>query len=133
MTWHDHACRQLSVFTKEEAEAIVAYLGRLRAHLNAGYTILGSPQGQERPGAYRAAAAVSYPLDYPDSFRDMLIASMYRRQSDHRGQRNNTGVEIGLRHQLFLRVVLDAGVGTELYGPTDRAALLGTVGVSVGF
>jgi hypothetical protein len=29
--------------------------------------------------------------------------------------------------------VLDAGLGTEFYGPTDRAALLGTVGVSVGF
>ncbi|MEK7300551.1 MAG: hypothetical protein AAB072_05575, partial [Nitrospirota bacterium] len=35
--------------------------GRLRAHLNVGYTILGSPQGQERPGTYRAVAAVSYP------------------------------------------------------------------------
>ena len=27
--------------------------GRLRVHLNAGYTVVGSPQGQERPGAYR--------------------------------------------------------------------------------
>jgi hypothetical protein len=26
MTWHDHACCQLSVFTREEAGAIVAYL-----------------------------------------------------------------------------------------------------------
>ena len=107
--------------------------GRLRAHLNAGYTILGSPQGQERPGAYRAVAAVSYPLGYPTSFRDTLIASVYTRQSDQRGQRNNTGVEIGLRHQLTSRIVLDGGLGTEFYGPSDRAALLGTVGVSVGF
>jgi hypothetical protein len=107
--------------------------GRLRAHLNAGYTILGSPQGQERPGTYRAVAAVSYPLGYPTSFRDTLIASVYTRQSDLRGQRNNTGFEIGLRHQLTSRIVLDGGLGTEFYGPTDRAALLGTVGVSVGF
>ncbi len=107
--------------------------GRLRAHLNAGYTVLGSPQGQERPGAYRAVAAVSYPLGYPTSFRDTLIASVYTRQSDQRGQRNNTGVEIGLRHQLTSRIVLDGGLGTEFYGPSDRAALLGTVGVSVGF
>jgi len=107
--------------------------GRLRAHINVGYTILGSPQGQERPGAYRAVAAVSYPLGYPDSFRDTLIVSLYTRQADQRGQRNNTGCEIGLRHQLTSRVVLDAGLGTEFYGPTDRAALLGTVGVSVGF
>jgi hypothetical protein len=82
--------------------------GRLRVHLNAGYTILGSPQGQERPGAYRAVAAVSYPLGYPTSFRDTLIASVYTRQSDLRGQRNNTGVEVGIRHQLTSRMVVDA-------------------------
>jgi hypothetical protein len=107
--------------------------GRLRAHLNAGYTILGSPQGQERPGAYRVVAAVSYPLGYPTSFRDTLIVSVYTRQSDLRGQRNNTGVEIGIRHQLTSRLVVDAGLGTEFAGPADRAALLGTVGLSVGF
>lgn len=107
--------------------------GRLRAHLNAGYTVLGSPQGQERPGAYRAVAAVSYPLGYPSSFRDTLIASLYTRQSDLRGQRNHTGVEVGIRHQLTSRLVVDAGLGSEFIGPTDRAALLGTVGLSVGF
>ena len=107
--------------------------GRLRVHLNAGYTVLGAPQGQERPGAYRAVVAASYPLGYPTSFRDTLIASVYTRQSDLRGQRNNTGVEIGLRHQLTSRIVLDGGLGTEFDGPSDRAALLGTVGVSVGF
>lgn len=107
--------------------------GRFRTHLNLGYTLLGSPQGQERPGAYRAVAAVSYPLGYPTSFRDTLIASVYTRQSDLRGQRNHTGIEIGLRHQLSSRVVLDGGLGTEFAGPSDRAALLGTVGVSLGF
>jgi len=107
--------------------------GRMRVHLNAGYTVLGSPQGQERPGAYRAVAAVSYPLGYPVSFRDTLIASVYTRQSDLRGQRNNTGVEVGIRHQLTSRLVLDAGLGTEFVGPADRAALLGTMGLSVGF
>lgn len=107
--------------------------GRLRVHVNAGYTVLGSPQGQERPGAYRAVVAASYPLGYPSSFRDTLIASVYTRQSDLRDQRNHTGVELGLRHQLTSRIVLDGGLGTEFLGPTDRAALLGTVGVSVGF
>lgn len=107
--------------------------GRLRTHLNIGYTVLGSPQGQERAGAYRAVAAVSYPLGYPLRFVDTLIASVYTRQSDLRGQRNNTGIELGLRHQWTSRIVLDAGLGTELDGPADRAALLGTLGVSVGF
>jgi len=95
--------------------------------------VLGSPQGQERPGAYRAVAAVGYPLGYPTSFRDTLIASVYTRESDLRGRRNHTGVEIGLRHQLSSRIVLDGGLGTEFVGPADRAALPGTVGMSVGF
>lgn len=107
--------------------------GQLRVHLNAGYTFLGAPQGQERPGVYRVVGAVSYPLGYPTSFRDTLIASIYTRQSDLQGQSNNTGVEIGLRHQLTSRIVLDGGLGTEFVGPADRAALLGTVGLSVGF
>jgi len=107
--------------------------GRLRVHLNAGYTILGSPQGQERSGTYRAVAAVSYPLGYPTSFRDTLIASLYTRESDLRGQHNHSGIEIGLRHQLTSRMVLDGGLGTEFAGPADRAALLGTIGLSVGF
>lgn len=107
--------------------------GRLRAHLNAGYTLLGAPQGQERTGAYRLVAAVSYPIGYPDRFRETLIMDVYSRQSDLRGQRNNTGVEIGLRHQLSSRIVLDTGVGTEFYGPSDRSALTGTAGLSVGF
>jgi hypothetical protein len=29
--------------------------------------------------------------------------------------------------------VVDAGVGTEFYGPAERAAATGTVGLSVGF
>jgi hypothetical protein len=108
-------------------------IGRLRVHLNAGYTFLGSAQGMERNGAYRLIAAVSYPIGYPYRFRETLIVDVYTRQSDLIGQRNNTGIEVGLRHQLSSRIVLDGGIGTEVYGPADRAALTGTVGMSVGF
>lgn len=107
--------------------------GRLRAHVNIGYTVLGAPQGQERPSAFRAVAAVSYPLGYPRRFRETIIASLYTRQSDLRDQHNHTGIELGIRHQLTSRIVLDGGLGTEFLGPADRAAVLGTVGVSVGF
>ncbi len=107
--------------------------GRARVHLNAGYTFVGTPQGQERSGAYRAVAAVSYPLGYPDRFQDTLIVDVYTKQSDLVGQRNNTGIEIGLRHQLTSRIVLDGGIGTEFYGPADRSAFTGTIGLSVGF
>ena len=107
--------------------------GRWRTHLNIGYTFLGSPQGQERSGTYRVVAAVSYPLGYPMSFRDTIIANIFTRQSDLVGQRNPTGVGIGLRHQVSSRVVFDAGLGTELIGPSDRSVFFSTIGLSVGF
>ena len=107
--------------------------GRLRVHLNAGYTVLGNPQGRERDGTYRLIAACSYPIGYPHRFRETLIVDVFTRQSDLVHQQNPTGMEIGLRHQWSSRLVLDAGMGTELTGPSDRAILTGTVGLSVGF
>ena len=107
--------------------------GRWRTHVNVGYTFLGSPQGQERSGTYRVVAAVSYPLGYPTSFRDTIIANVFTRQSDLVGQRNPTGVGIGLRHQVSSRIVFDAGLGTEFYGPPDRSIFFSTIGLSVGF
>jgi hypothetical protein len=107
--------------------------GRLRVHLNAGYTALGAPQGQERNGTYRVIAAASYPIGYPYRFRETLIVDVYSRQSDLVGQVNHTGMEVGLRHQLSSRIVLDGGVGTEFAGPPDRSIFMGTVGLSVGF
>lgn len=78
-------------------------------------------------------AALSYPIGYPHRFRETLILDVYTRQSDLVGRRNHTGIEFGLRHQLSSRIVVDTGVGTEVLGPTDRSALTGTVGLSVGF
>ena len=107
--------------------------GRWRTHVNVGYTFLGSPQGQERSGTYRVVAAVSYPLGYPTSFRDTIIANVFTRQSDLAGQRNPTGVGLGIRHQVSSRVVFDAGLGTEFYGPADRSVFFSTMGLSIGF
>ncbi|HEU4503887.1 MAG TPA: transporter [Nitrospira sp.] len=107
--------------------------GRWRTHVNIGYTFLGSPQGQERSGTYRVVAAVSYPLGYPTSFRDTVIANVSTRQSDLVGQRNPTAVGIGLRHQVSSRVVFDVGLGTEFIGPSDRSLFFSTLGLSIGF
>jgi len=107
--------------------------GPLRFHVNAGYIVLGAPQGRERDGTYRLIAALSYPIGYPSRFRETLIVDVYTRQSDLVRQRNNSGIEIGLRHQLSSRIVLDGGLGTEFVGPSDRSAITGTVGLSVGF
>lgn len=108
-------------------------IGRLRIHLNAGYTALGDARTLERQGTYRLVAAVSYPIGYPRRFRETLIADVYTRQSDLVGQPNHTGIEVGVRHQFSSRIVLDGGVGTEFAGPADRSLFMGTIGVSVGF
>jgi hypothetical protein len=107
--------------------------GRWRTHLNAAYTVVGSVQGRERNGFYRFVAGVSYPLGYPARFRQTLIADVFTRQSELSGQRNPTGLEVGLRHQFSSRIVLDGGMGTEFAGPSDRTTAFGTVGVSIGF
>jgi hypothetical protein len=107
--------------------------GRWRTHLNVGYTFLGSPQQNERAGTYRVAAAVSYPLGYPMSFRDTIIANVFTRQSEIAGERNPTGIGVGLRHQVSSRVVFDTGLGTEFIGPRDRSVFFSTIGLSVGF
>ena len=107
--------------------------GRWRTHVNVGYTFLGSPQNNERSGTYRLVAAVSYPLGYPMSVRDTIIVNLFTRRSDLKGQNNPSGVGVGLRHQVSSRVVFDAGLGTEFYGPADRSVFFSTVGLSVGF
>jgi len=107
--------------------------GRWRTHVNLGYTFLGAPAANERAAVYRAVAAVSYPLGYPESFRDTLIANVFTRQSDRQGERNPSGIGIGLRHQVSSRVVADVGLGSEVTGPADRSSFFGTIGLSVGF
>jgi len=107
--------------------------GRWRTHLNAEYTVVGSAQGNERNGLYRFLAGVSYPLGYPDRFRDTLLADVFTRQSDLRRERNPTGIEVGFRHQISSRTVVDGGIGTEFVGPADRSAVFGTVGLSLAF
>ncbi len=108
-------------------------VGRLRFHVNGSYTVHGSPQYQERSGMYRLVAALSYPIGYPYRFRETLIVDVYTQQSGLVDQSNHTGIEVGLRHQLTSRIVLDGGLGTELVGAADRVAITGTVGLSVGF
>jgi hypothetical protein len=42
-------------------------------------------------------------------------------------------VEGGFRHQLTERIVIDAGLGTEFRGASDRARFFVTTGISIGF
>ncbi len=108
-------------------------VGRMRTHLNADYTVAGSAAANERRGLYAVAVGASYPLGYPMRFRETIIADVFTRQSATRSESNATGVEAGLRHQFSHRIVLDVGVGSEVFGPADREAWFGAVGISAGF
>jgi hypothetical protein len=107
--------------------------GRWRTHLNAGYTISGSSAAGARRGRYGGAVGANYPLGYPLRFRETFVVDAFTHQSEASGAPNTTGLEVGIRHQLSPRIVLDVGVGTETSGPADRSAAYGTVGFAVGF
>ncbi|HEY4485320.1 MAG TPA: hypothetical protein VI702_03215, partial [Nitrospiria bacterium] len=107
--------------------------GRWRTHLNGEYTMVGRTRTEERRGLFLFAAGLNYPLGYPMRFRETIIADIFTRRSERVGDKNATGMELGIRHQLSPRVVLDAGAGTEFAGPADRSVIMGSAGISVGF
>jgi hypothetical protein len=106
---------------------------RLSLHVNASYEFLSGTSGQERDGRYHIVLGASYPIGAPRYTRTTLIADLFVQQAARRGEAEIVGAEIGFRHQLTPRIVLDAGAGSEFAGPSDRAEVYGTVGLSVGF
>ncbi|HEV8306733.1 MAG TPA: transporter [Methylomirabilota bacterium] len=123
--------------------------GRLSLHLNAAYEFLtsdtdtrrvtvsshGAPSitSDERDGRYKLAAGASYPVGAPQYTRTTVLGDLFAEQGSRRGEASVVGVEVGFRHQLTYRVVVDAGAGTELTGPAERARFFVTAGVSIGF
>jgi hypothetical protein len=106
---------------------------RLSLHLNAGYEFLSGTTRDERDGRYEVTLGASYPVGAPQYTRTTLIGDVFTEQGSRRGGSNVVGAEVGFRHQLTARVVLDAGIGTEFAGPADRSPLFVTSGISVGF
>jgi hypothetical protein len=109
-------------------------VARLGLHLNAGYEFLGGDDGGEaRGGRYTVVLGASYPVGAPQYTRTTVLADVFTEQGRRRGEPNVLGVEVGFRHQLTSRFVLDAGVGTELVGPAERSRFFATAGLGVGF
>lgn len=106
---------------------------RLSLHLNAGYEFLGGTGEGERGGRYQLVLGASYPVGAPRYTRTTLIADLFTEQSVERGDPNVVGAEVGFRHQLTPRLVIDAGVGTEFAGPAHRSSVFFTTGISMGF
>jgi hypothetical protein len=106
---------------------------RLSFHLNAGYEFLSGTTRDERDGRYEVTLGASYPVGAPQYTRTTLIGDVFTEPGSRRGGSNAVGAEVGFRHQLTARVVVDMGIGTEFAGPADRSPLFVTSGISVGF
>jgi Putative MetA-pathway of phenol degradation len=106
---------------------------RLSLHLNAGYAFVSGTTPDERDGRYEVTVGASYPVGAPQYTRTTLVGDLFTEQGARRGGSNVFGAEVGFRHQLTQRIVVDAGIGSELAGPADRSSLFVTTGVSVGF
>jgi outer membrane putative beta-barrel porin/alpha-amylase len=107
--------------------------GHLSLHANAGYAFLSGEDPGERDGRYEIILGASYPIGAPHYTRLTVLGDLFTEQSVARGESNVAGAEVGLRYQLTYRAVLDAGLGSEFAGPTDRSSFYLTTGLSVGF
>jgi hypothetical protein len=108
-------------------------VGHGRVHLNAGYQFIGNARDAERDGRYEVVLGAQYPWGYPRSFTTTVLTDVFTRQATRFNETNNSGVEIGMRRQIAPAIILDAGIGTECVGPSERDLFFATVGVSFGF
>ena len=108
-------------------------VGHGRVHLNAEYQFIGNARGNKRNGRYEVVLGAQYPWGYPHSFTTTVLADVFTRQAARFNETNNSGVEIGIRRQIAPLVIVDAGIGTECVGPSDRDLFFATVGISFGF
>ena len=106
---------------------------RLSIHFNPAYEVLSGTQPFERNGRYEMALGASYPLGAPKHTLTTIVGDVFTEQAPRRGDPQIAGVEMGVRQQWTPWTVLDAGIGTEFAGPTNRSVVFGTVGLSFGF
>jgi len=106
---------------------------RLILSFNAGYQFIGGHNRDKRSGRYKFVFGGGYPVGAPMHTRTVLLADTYLEQASRRGEKKTVGGEIGLRHQLRERLVLDIGVGSEFSGPSDRSSVFLNAGFSFGF
>jgi hypothetical protein len=108
-------------------------VGHGRVHLNAGYQFIGNARDAERDGRYEVLLGAQYPWGYPRSFTTTVLADVFTRQATRFNETNNSGVGIGMRRQIASSIILDAGIGSEFIGPSERDLFFATVGASFGF
>jgi hypothetical protein len=103
----------------------------LYGHLNAAVDVADRVAPDERRARYSLALGLNHPL--PEIASLVIAGDVFTEQSPTVGQPNTTGVEVGARYRLTPSLYWDAGIGSELFGPRDRAAFFVTTGFTWGF
>jgi hypothetical protein len=101
-------------------------------HLNASLQARPSGRGDdERLLRYHVAVGPSFTL--PWQAATTVVADVYVDQAVSPHDRDTVGLELGARYRLTPVVAVHAAVGTEVAGPSSRAALFIRAGIGVGF
>jgi hypothetical protein len=103
----------------------------LYGHLNAAVDMADRLEHRERQALYKLAAGVSYVV--PELATLVVSGDVFSDQARTIGQPSTTGLEVGVRYRLTANLYWDAGIGSELAGPRDRASLFLTTGLTFGF
>lgn len=106
-----------------------------KVHLNLNAQVNSDPMAGARDAAFGAVLGYTTPIGYPRSFTQTLVAEFAVEQSAVRGQGWIGTVGLGLRKQIGVRSVLDAGVESDVFitGSAPRIPFQFTAGYSVGF
>lgn len=116
-----------------EIKGIVAKsIARLSLFLNASHVFVAGTESQPGDDLHKILLGASYPIGAPRYTRTTIIADAFTEMSNEEGRSHIFGAELGFRHQLTQRIVLDAGAGTEFSGPSDRVPFLLRLGASLG-
>ena len=106
---------------------------RLSLHANAGLTFLAGEPDNDRTSRWDAVVGASHPVDWFEGTPTTFIADFYVAQSRQEHGDELVGVEVGTRHQLDSKTVLDVGLGHDIDGaPGERDNARITVGLSFG-
>jgi hypothetical protein len=106
---------------------------RLNIYLNGGYEFKNGTGQGERSERYKLVLGAGYPVGAPYHTRTFLLGDLFLLQAERRGTSDTVGGEIGVRYQFSERLVLDAGVGTEFRGSSERSRFLAVSGFSFAF
>lgn len=111
---------------------ITKSIARLSLYLNASHVFVSTSGNQAGNDLHRILLGGSYPVGAPKYTRTTLVTDVFAEMSTAQGVAEIFGAELGLRHQLTQRIVLDAGAGTEFSGPANRTPFLLRLGASFG-